>query len=140
MNPAIQIRDSIITRLQDELRALLPSGQIRGQLDVSGEPRGDRGLVVSCEDLGGHGGMPGRILVDVKANITAFTHLEEDQAGAKLDELVSEVITAVEGLHYSLFGWAVGFPGVWQSAPYEIMANSFRACTISATLFLQASN
>ena len=93
-DPATQLREHIIRYLdfnQPEMPLL--EGKVRKLWDVSGDlPQGDTGIVVSCEDLGGHNGMPGRELVDVRVNIRIFTNLDEDDTGVLLDNLESETM------------------------------------------------
>jgi len=137
-SPAPFIRDFLIQSLQLSLESLLPPSQVRGQLDVSGEMRGTEGAVVSASDKGGHNGLPGRILVDADVSICVFTHLDDDTDGSRLDELVSAVFGALPSIAYPQFpGWRVTFPGIWQASSPQIMDDSYRQQTLTATIFTQ---
>ncbi len=136
-NPADQIAECLVRglRLSDCL-FFVPQEQIRARLDVSGEPRGFFGLVASAADMGGHSGVPGRILIDIAASVKAYTHLDEDPDGCQLARLGSAAMDALQGIEYGMEGWAVRFGGDWTASAPEA-DDSFRTQDFSATLFLQ---
>jgi len=139
--PAIQVREAIIAHLRSSAElAGIDDGQIRAMLDVSGTPRGDRAIIVSARDLGGHGGMPGRVLIDVEASISIMTNLDEDPSGSAADELLSSVAIAIENISYSLNGWRVPFRGIWKGTHATTADESFRLVNMTATLYLQKTN
>ena len=90
-DPASQIQQALV----DEMRLRPPRGidpqQIRSSLDMSGQLKGFMGVTVSASDLGGHDGMPGRILADVKVRVMVWTHVDEDMDGSLCDGLASDV-------------------------------------------------
>lgn len=141
-SPAPIIRDHIVQVLRAaEAEPIMqtPECQIRAALDVSGEPRGPYGIIVAAADLGGHGGLPGRVLVDVRVTITVFTHLDEDADGHRLDDLAAAVMETIPSIGVAVPGWHIRFPGVWQ-LDEATMDDVFRTADITATLYLQACN
>lgn len=139
MTPADQITACIVTSLREsDCASILPEGQIRSKLDVSGAPVGFMGLVVTAADIGGHNGIPGRILIDVTATVQAFTHLDEDMDGTEMARLSSAVMDALQNIDYNLDGWTVRFPGDW-TATEPSVEDAFRRVDFTATLFLQTS-
>lgn len=148
-DPARQIQTALI----GEMRLRPPCGidpqQIRAKLDTSGELKGFCGITVSVSDLGGHDGMPGRILVDVKVRVMVWTHVDEDMDGSLCDDLASDVRRLLPTLNDNgddwtlppLDGWAVRFPGIVQTGEPELSDDgAFRVKELSTTMFLQNTN
>ena len=143
ISPATQLREHIIHYLnvnQPEMPLL--AGKVRKLWDVSGDmPQGNTGIVVSCEDLGGHNGMPGRLLVDVRVNIRIFTNLDEDDTGVLLDNLESETMRLLAGMQDpDLKDWIVRFQGSWTITEPTNPRDNMRCQVISTTMFLQSKN
>lgn len=139
-DPATQLREHIIRYLdfnQPEMPLL--EGKVRKLWDVSGDlPQGDTGIVVSCEDLGGHNGMPGRELVDVRVNIRIFTNLDEDDTGVLLDNLESETMRLLAAMpDPDLKDWIVDFQGSWTVTEPDNPRDSMRRQVISTIMFLE---
>ena len=136
-SPAAQIKSAIVRHLRGCAGGFslpIPVEQIRGTLDVSGTPREAYGLVVSVEDLGDHDGWnTGRVLVDVRATITAYTHIEEDADGVLCDSLAAETLEAMQGIQYNLNGWLVHYNGNWGASDVS-MDGAYRSITLAATL------
>ena len=65
-DPARQVQQALINEMRLRPPCGIDPSQIRAKLDTSGEMKGFSGITVSVSDLGGHDGLPGRILVDVK--------------------------------------------------------------------------
>lgn len=111
----------------------IPATQIRGILDLSGTPKDVYGITVSAEDQGDWAGNTGRILVSIKPSITVFTHLDEDADGSLADSLVSDVLSIMQSIQYTLDGWYVAWTGNW-AVTDTAMDNSFRQIVLSAVL------
>ena len=111
----------------------IPATQIRGILDLSGTPKDVYGITVSAEDQGDWAGNTGRILVSIKPSITVFTHLDEDADGSLADSLVSDVLSIMQSIQYTLDGWTVAWNGNW-AVTDTAMDNSFRQIVLSAVL------
>ena len=134
--PAVQIKEAIVNHLHGMIGFYtlpIPETQIRGILDLSGTPKDVYGITVSSEDLGDHAGNTGRILVDIQPRITVFSHLDEDIDGALCDSLVSDTLSIMQSIAYSLDGWYVAWNGNWAVTDTS-MDNSFRQIVLSATL------
>lgn len=145
-DPARQIQQALIT----EMRLRPPCGidpqQIRAKLDTSGELKGFSGITVSVSDLGGHDGLPGRILVDVKVRVTIWTHVDEDMDGSLCDDLASDARRLMPTLNDTgedwilppLDGWAVRFPGTIAVGEPELSDDgAYRIKEITTTMYLQ---
>ncbi len=134
--PATQIKNAIVAHLRGAVNSYtlpIPETQIRGILDLSGTPRDIYGITVSTEDLGDHAGNTGRILVDVKATITIFSHLDEDVDGSLCDSLTSDTLQIMQSITYKLDDWVVYWNGNWQVTD-TVMDNSFRQNVLSTTI------
>lgn len=144
--PSQQIQLALI----HEMRLRPPCGidpqQIRAKLDTSGELKGFCGITVSVSDLGGHNGLPGRVLIDVRVRVTIWTHVDEDHDGSLCDNLSSEARKLLPMLNENgndwtlppLDGWAVRFPGVIQTGEPELSDDgAYRVKELSTTMFLQ---
>lgn len=135
--PSEQVKAAIV----DYLRGMsggfaqpIPDTQIRGMLDLSGTPKDAYGIIVACDDLGEHGGMNNHgILIDVRPRVLIFTHLNEDEDGSLCSSLVSDVLSCLRRLTYSLDGWHVAWTGNWATTP-PVMDGSYRQCELSAML------
>lgn len=140
IDPCQQVRHAIVRHLRGLCGGFarpIPETQVRGILDVSGEPKDSAGVVVACADLGEHWGASNRrILVDVNPRVVVFTHINEDADGSVCNALVSDVRQALQGLDYSLDGWRVAWVGNWTTGEYTL-DGSFRQCELSATMPLQ---
>lgn len=137
IDPAVQIRKAIIEHLQGLCGGFarpLPQTQIRGVLDLSGEPKDSCGVVVGCENRGEHWGANNHgILIDVQPRIVCFTHLNEDEDGSICTALVSDVAHAMRSIEYHIFGWDVKWNGNWMVGE-STMDGSYRQIEMSATL------
>lgn len=134
--PATQIQGAIVQHLQDNagLFALpIPTDQIRRALDLSGEPKDAYGLIVSCADLGDHFGGSQRILVDIRATVIAFTHLNEDENGLQCAALATDALRLVQSITYSLDGWRAYSPGNWTCAA-PVISGNYRQIVLEATI------
>lgn len=134
--PATQIKNAIVAHLRGAVNSYtlpIPETQIRGILDLSGTPKDVYGITVSTEDLGDHAGNTGRILVDIKATITVFSHLDEDVDGSLCDSLTSDTLDIMQGITYNLDGWVSYWNGNW-SVTDTMMDNSFRQNVLTATI------
>ena len=140
--PAIQIKEAIVAHLRSYTGSNsesagfsidIPATQIRGILDLSGTPKDVYGITVSAEDQGDWAGNTGRILVSIKPSITVFTHLDEDADGSLADSLVSDVLSIMQSIQYTLDGWYVAWTGNW-AVTDTAMDNSFRQIVLSAVL------
>ena len=136
LEPAIQIRQCIISHLraraQDFSLPVLPE-QIRGQLDVSGAPKGAWGVIVSADDLGDHAGNTGRILVDIRPRIAIYSHLDEDADGTICDRVATDVMTIMDEIQYDMQGWMVVWNGNWTLTDSAI-SDTFRQKIMTATI------
>lgn len=142
-SPATQLREHIIDYLnknQPELPLL--EGKVRALFDVSGDkPMGDTGIVVSCEDLGGHNGLPGRLLVDVRVNVRVFTQMDEDDTGVMLDNLESDTMNLLAAMpDPDLKDWIVRFQGSWTASEPANPRDNMRAQVLSTVMFLQSKS
>ena len=138
IDPCQQIRHAIIRHLQGLCGGFarpLPQTQIRGVLDVSGDPKDSAGIVVGCDNAGEHWGANNRgILIDVSPRIVCFSHINEDADGSICNALVSDVANAIRSIHYDgLLGWEVKWNGNWMIGEYT-MDGSYRQCEMSARL------
>lgn len=134
--PATQIKNAIVAHLRGAVNSYtlpIPETQIRGILDLSGTPKDVYGITVSTEDLGDHAGNTGRILVDVKATITVFSHLDEDVDGSLCDSLTSDTLQIMQSITYKLDDWVVYWNGNWQVTD-TVMDNSFRQNVLSTII------
>lgn len=134
--PATQVKNAIVAHLRGAVNSYtlpIPETQIRGILDLSGTPKDIYGITVSTEDLGDHAGNTGRILVDVKATITVFSHLDEDVDGSLCDSLASDTLQIMQSITYKLDDWVVYWNGNWQVTD-TVMDNSFRQNVLSTTI------
>ena len=139
MAPAQQIRQAIIDHLKGNVALFslpIPTEQIRGVLDVSGTPKETYGIIVSANDLGNHSGFVGRVLVDIQAQISIYTHLNDDAEGKLADALASDVLDIMQSISYTLDGWCVSYNGNWMQTDASMM-DSFRQLTLSATIPIQ---
>ncbi len=142
-SPAIQLREHVINYLNNnQPETPLVTGKVRALWDVSGDlPKGDTGIVVSCEDLGGHNGMPGRLLVDVKVNVRVFTNMDEDDTGILLDNLESETMRLLAAMPApDLKDWIVRFQGSWRASEPMNPQGSMRCQILTTTMFLQSKS
>ena len=137
INPCQQVRWAIISHLQglcNEFSRPIPQTQIRAILDVSGEPRDVCGIIVGCDNQGEHwGANNGGVLIDVQPRIICYTHINEDSDGSICNALVSDVITAMQTITYSLDGWDVKWNGNWTIGE-ATTDGSFRQFEMAATL------
>lgn len=134
--PATQIKNAIVAHLRGAVNSYtlpIPETQIRGILDLSGTPKDVYGITVNVEDLGDHAGNTGRILVDVKATITVFSHLDEDVDGSLCDSLTSDTLQIMQSITYKLDDWVVYWNGNWQVTD-TVMDNSFRQNVLSTII------
>ena len=134
--PAEQVKEAIVKHLQSQAMAFsLPvvPDQIRGMLDLSGTPKGVYGITVSAEDGGDWAGNTGRVLISIKPSIIVFSHLEEDLDGTICQQVITDVLSIMQGIKYSLEGWQVAWNGNW-TVSETTMTDSFRQTTLSATL------
>ena len=134
-SPATLIRDALVAAIKAAGTGL-PADQIRPAYDVSGEPRGEASVIVSCADLGGHAGRQDRILVDCRATVSILTHLDEDMTGGLADSILNAVIPAITGLNRSLDGWAIRYISPWTTEE-PTTDGSFRRLQTTATMFTQ---
>ena len=148
-DPARQVQQALINEMRLRPPCGIDPSQIRAKLDTSGEMKGFSGITVSVSDLGGHDGLPGRILVDVKVRVMVWTHVDEDKDGSLCDDLASETMRLMPTLNDNnddwilppLDGWAVRFPGNIQTDEPELSADgAYRVKEISTTMFLQNLN
>ena len=134
--PATQIQGAIVQHLQDNagLFALpIPLEQIRRASDVSGEPKDAFGVIVATADMGDHFGGSQRVLVDIRATVTAFTHINEDEDGLQCAALATDVLNLMQGMTYNLDGWRVYSTGNWTtSAP--VISGNYRQIVLEATI------
>lgn len=129
--------------LVDHLRGLagefsrpVEPSQIRGMLDMSGQPRESLGVVVSGEDLGDHAGNTGRILVDVRLVCSVWSHIDEDADGILCDTLAEDVFMGVLSMdwrNHMPYGWSCAWNGNWTIGESELEA-SWRRKTLMAVL------
>jgi len=134
--PATQIKNAIVAHLKGAVASYtlpIPETQIRGTLDISGTPKDVYGITVSTKDLGDHAGNTGRILVDVEATLTIFSHLDEDPDGSLCDSLTSDTLQIMQGIEYALDGWHVYWNGNLQVTD-TMMDNSFRQNVLTTTI------
>ena len=139
LSPAVQLRRALVQYLRDTVpfTTNVQEGQIRGQFDVAGEITQGAGCFVSAVDLGGHNGLPGRILVDVELTATAWTHLNEDGNGLECDVIASAIQAALsDGFNPPLDGWAIRHIQSWTAGEITTQ-ESFRMCEVKTTVFLQ---
>ena len=139
--PAMQIREQIIEHLKGNVAMFslpIPTEQIRAVLDVSGTPKDTYGVIVSASDLGDHSGFVGRVLVDIQAQLTIYTHINDDPEGRLADALASDVLNIMQGIQYTLDGWAVSYNGTWSETDASMM-DAFRQITLTATIPIQKS-
>ena len=143
IDPCQQIRQAIIAHLRGLCGGFarpIPQTQIRGILDLSGEPKDSAGIIVSCDHLGQHGGgdQKGR-LIDVSPRIVVFSHLNDDSDGSICNALVNDVLVAMQSMTYTLTGWLVKWGGNWTFSDVR-MDSSYRQVELAATLPLVKYN
>lgn len=134
--PAEQVKEAIVKHLQSQAMAFsLPvvPDQIRGMLDLSGIPKGVYGITVSAQDNGDWAGNTGRVLISIQPSIMVFSHLEEDLDGTICQQVITDVLSIMQSITYSLDGWQVAWNGNW-TVSETTMTDSFRQTTLSATL------
>lgn len=145
-DPASQIQQALVNEMRLRPPQDIDPQQIRTSLDMSGQLKGFMGITVSASDLGGHEGLPGRILIDVKVSVTAWTHIDEDADGSICDALASDIRQLMPTLNDSnddwtlppLDGWAVRFPGIIQASESMLSPDGvYRVKEITATMYLQ---
>ena len=139
-SPAIQLREHIIHYLSiNQPEMPFVSGKVRAVWDVSeGTHVGDESIIVSCEDLGGHNGLPGRTLVDVKVNVRVLTNMDKDDTGVQLDNLESDTMKLLANMpDPDLKDWTVNFQGIWMVSEPANPRDNMRVQVLSTIMFLE---
>lgn len=95
------------------LEALAEAKQIRASSDQDDPPMGDAAVIVDVQDMGGHLGIPHRVLVDVQAQVEVRTSLAADpdlERFRKISAAVGEGLASLQAdLDAPLDKWDVRF-------------------------------
>ncbi|MGN0866186.1 MAG: hypothetical protein ACI4SG_00710 [Oligosphaeraceae bacterium] len=141
---SIAIQDLLLSLLTGEetgpLHGLAISQQIRPSSDQQDPPMGEAAVIVDASDQGSHLGLPGRVLVDVSAQVEVRTSLAEDK-GMEHFRAISQAVHAIlEGIrtdHPSATGWDIRHVSPWTEGAVA-QDSLYRYQTFSATFLLQA--
>lgn len=137
--PADTIANWIVARLAD---ALAPSGvPVIRQSDESIE-RAQSVVVVDAQDQGDHLGIPGHVLVDIRAAVGIWVHVVDDPDLAQTSDIRSAVRAALEALPQgdvpAVGDWYVRYISGWDATPATLDGND-RRVELSATMILQST-
>ena len=145
MTPAsLAIQDLLLSSLMGDapgpLHALAAALQIRASSDQEDPPMGEAAVIVDASDQGSHLGLPGRVLVDVAAQVEVRTSLAEDKGMERFRAISQAVHDILEGIREdtpSATGWDIRHVSPW--AEGAIAQDSlYRYQAFSATFLLQA--
>jgi hypothetical protein len=105
--------------------------------------RAESVVVVDCEDQGDHLGIPGHVLVDLRAAVGIWVHTTDDPALAQTDALRTQVRSALEALPQGdvqpVGGWYVRYISGWTESPATLDGND-RKIELTATMILQSTS
>ena len=139
---SLAIQEYILSRLKAEprLASLSAADQIRTVSDQSDPAVGDAAIVVACSDLGNRLGIPGRILVDVRASVEVRSSLSADQDLSRFSSLASAAFSSLASIPNDtpVDGWHIRHGSAWSEG--EIAQDAmFRYQEFSATILLQSA-
>lgn len=105
--------------------------------------RAESVVVVDCEDQGDHLGIPGHVLVDIRAAVGIWVHTTDDPALSQTDALRTQVRAALEALPQgdvtAVNGWYVRYISGWTESPATLEGND-RKIEFTATMILQSTS
>lgn len=105
--------------------------------------RAESVVVVDCEDQGDHLGIPGHVLVDMRAAVGIWVHTTDDPALSQTDALRATVRSALESLPQGdvppVVGWYVRYISGWTESPATLDGND-RKIELTATMILQSTS
>ena len=105
--------------------------------------RAESVVVVDCEDQGDHLGIPGHVLVDLRAAVGIWVHTTDDPALSQTDALRATVRSALESLPQgdvtAVNGWYVRYVSGWTESPATLEGND-RKIEFTATMILQSTS
>jgi hypothetical protein len=130
----------LISLLSTALPSFAEASAVRAASDQTDPPLGDRAAVVGCEDAGDYNGIPGHVLVNVKAVVEIRTALSEDPDGALFDaasEAVSEALFGIAN-DTALTGWDIRLGNLWAGSAVAL-DNLYRYRSYTTTALLQSN-
>ena len=105
--------------------------------------RAESVVVVDCEDQGDHLGIPGHVLVDMRAAVGIWVHTTDDPALSQTDALRTQVRAALEALPQGdvqpVSGWYVRYISGWTESPATLDGND-RKIEFTAKMILQSTS
>ena len=139
---AIAIQDLLLARIQGNtspsLQALTDAQQIRPSSDQQDPPMGDAAVIVEVTDQGSHLGLPGRVLVDVSAQVEVRTSLAEDKGMEDFRAIFQAVHAVLEAIpkDTEATGWTIRHISPWTETAIS-QDSLYRIQSLSATFLLQ---
>jgi len=105
--------------------------------------RAESVVVVDCEDQGDHLGIPGHVLVDMRAAVGIWVHTTDDPALSQTDALRTQVRSALESLPQGdvqpVGDWYVRYISGWTESSATLDGND-RKIELTATMILQSTS
>lgn len=137
--PADTIADWLVLELCSAL-APLDVPVIR-QSDETIE-RGQAVVVVDAQDQGDHLGIPGHVLVDIRAAVGIWVHTTDDPGQEQTSAIREAVRSALEALPQGdvppVGDWYVRYVSGWDASPCQLDGND-RRVELSASMILQST-
>ncbi len=139
---ALAIQEYLIDRLAatSALDELADAGQIRPESDTADPPIGAIAVTVGVQDMGGHLGIPGRILVDVAATVEVRASVTDDPDVSATKAVAAAVFAAIEAIPNDtpLDGCTIRHHAPWMQSPLGV-SDLYRYATFSTTFLIQAT-
>ncbi len=123
------------------LEKLAEAQQIRASSDQNDPPMGDAAVIVDVQDMGGHLGLPCRVLVDVQAQVEVRTSLAADPGLENFRRLCAAVGSGLAALQEDLLATVENWDVRFVSSPVESSLSQdalYRFQSFTVTFLLQS--